>query len=297
MRRIAAGSGSPPASASSSLHDQRRRLTDAAAALAADAAVICRGVVGRPHHRSPRCWSGTARAHRRHRGGLAGTGFRLRARTGDTHCSRRPSVWRGPRRSPSAPAAGQASGLALVEGRPHQLALVPVKAPGCGLGRAGLPIDDRLGAELHMRHRAGPDTARARFGERSPGGTHSTLGDAAAREIAAQPWNGAATRMAPLRWRARTRLRLRWTSWARADRRVGSCWRCCRCRSTLRACRASCSGCLLGIGPFGAESLPALPPRCTRRAASPRPARAAGCRGGLGVGDYATPPWPPPPQR
>ncbi|MBS0433389.1 MAG: hypothetical protein JSR75_00625, partial [Proteobacteria bacterium] len=181
-----------------SLLEQRAQaLTDAAAALAADAALRAAALSDDRATLASLLERHGARIGATEAAWL-GTDFGLRARTGEA--MQQAAI--GPAAAAlavSAGSTGSASGLVLVGGRPHQLALVPVKAPGLlGWVALGLPIDDRLGAELHTLTSLDL-TLLARDSANDPWrGTHSTLGDAAAREIAAQPWNGAATPMASL---------------------------------------------------------------------------------------------------
>ena len=129
------------------------------------------------------------------------TDFRLRATAGvgtDTD-----AIQFGPAAAALAGAAtraGSASGLMLVQGRPHQIVLVPIKAPVIvGWVAMGFPIDDKLGTELqalaglNLTLLARPEAGNAW------NVVQTTLGDAAARQLAAQAWSGAPSAMAEVR--------------------------------------------------------------------------------------------------
>ena len=91
---------------------------------------------------------------------------------------------------PRAAAAGQASGLALLEGRPHQVVLVPVKAPVLvGWVLMGFAVDERLAHD--MRQLSALDfTLLTRESRAAPWrATLSTLAPQHAAPLAAQEWS------------------------------------------------------------------------------------------------------------
>lgn len=276
-----------------SLLEQRAQtLTDAAAALAADAALRAAALSDDRTTLASLLERHGARIGATEAAWL-GTDFGLRARTGEA--MQQAAI--GPAAAAlavSAGSTGSASGLVLVGGRPHQLALVPVKAPGLlGWVALGLPIDDRLGAELHTLT-ALDLTLLARDSANDPWrGTHSTLGDAAAREIAAQPWNGAAMPMASLEVAGEELgLRPRWlATLGAADRESGPAMLALLSLSIDAAAGMprELQWLLLGIGLFGAAVFAAAALHTARRITAPL-RELADAAERLGTGDDAMPP-------
>ncbi len=187
---------------------------------------------------------------------------------------------------------GSASGLVLVAGKPHQLVLVPMKAPDLkGWVAIGFPLDDRLGAE--MRALASLDlTLLARAGAGSPWQTTlSTLDAEAAQRIAAQPWNGLPVEMASLSVTGEELgLRPRWLPMLGADREAGpaalallslSIDEAARTPRELQALLLVVT--LVGVAVFAFGSL-----YTARRVTTPLRAL-AGAAERLGAGDYDTP--------
>ncbi len=129
---------------------------------------------------------------------LLGTDFSLIATAGH-----------GMERSDLAPAAAAlaalpahsngTSGLVLVQGRPHQLVLVPMKAPlQVGWVAMGFPLDDRLGKDMRQLS-ALHLTLLAR--EQADAPWHSmlsTLSPAAAQRMAGQDWPAQPPGMTPV---------------------------------------------------------------------------------------------------
>jgi diguanylate cyclase (GGDEF)-like protein len=128
-----------------------------------------------------------------------GTDFSLRASAG----SGMHAAQFGPAASALASAAsgtGSASGLVLVQGRPHQLVLAPVKAPLLvGWVAMGFPIDDRLGPEmrdlsaLHLTLLTREDASRPWRA------AQSTLTPATAQRLAAEIWGVQPAAITPVR--------------------------------------------------------------------------------------------------
>ncbi len=276
-----------------SLLEQRAQaLTDAAAALAADAALRAAALSDDRATLASLLERHGARIGATEAAWL-GTDFGLRARTGEA--MQQAAI--GPAAAAlavSAGSTGSASGLVLVGGRPHQLALVPVKAPGLlGWVALGLPIDDRLGAELHTLTSLDL-TLLARDSANDPWrGTHSTLGDAAAREIAAQPWNGAATPMASLEVAGEELgLRPRWlATLGAADRESGPAMLALLSLSIDAAAGMprELQWLLLGIGLFGAGVFAVAALHTARRITAPL-RELADAAERLGTGDATAPP-------
>lgn len=88
-----------------------------------------------------------------------------------------------------AAAGGRASGLALLAGRPHQMVLVPMEAPGpAGWVLLGVAVDERLGREMHQLS-ALHLTLLTRSARGAPWQSAlSTLAPPQAQRLAAQPW-------------------------------------------------------------------------------------------------------------
>lgn len=97
----------------------------------------------------------------------------------------------------TASSAGSASGMVLVQGRPHQIVLVPMKAPVLvGWVAMGFPIDEKLGAEV--RALAALNLTLLVRGDAAAGwrSVQSTLSAEAAQRLAEQPWSAAPPPMA-----------------------------------------------------------------------------------------------------
>lgn len=96
--------------------------------------------------------------------------------------------------------AGSASGLMLVQGRPHQIVLVPVKAPlVVGWVVMGFPIDAQLGSDLQALSALNLTLLARDEGSGAWSVVQSTLGEAAARQLAAQTWSSMPSAMAEVR--------------------------------------------------------------------------------------------------
>jgi diguanylate cyclase (GGDEF)-like protein len=79
--------------------------------------------------------------------GMVGTGFALHAAIGKDAAALTALL---PRLSASALAHGSASQIALLDGRPHQVVMVPATAPLTGGGvLMGMPLDERLARDMH----------------------------------------------------------------------------------------------------------------------------------------------------
>jgi diguanylate cyclase (GGDEF)-like protein len=117
-----------------------------------------------------------------------GTDFSLRAAAGRglTHGTLGPAAAALAMR---AAGSGSASGLLLVHGKPHQLVLVPMKAPVLvGWVAMGFPLDERLGTDMRQLS-ALHLTLLTREQADSPWrNVLSTLESAAAGRLAAQEW-------------------------------------------------------------------------------------------------------------
>lgn len=96
--------------------------------------------------------------------------------------------------------AGSASGLMLVQGQPHQIVLVPVKAPlVVGWVVMGFPIDAQLGSDLQALSALNLTLLARDEGSGAWSVVQSTLGEAAARQLAAQTWSSMPSAMAEVR--------------------------------------------------------------------------------------------------
>ena len=121
---------------------------------------------------------------------LVTTGFELRAATGHG----------GPQLSAlvaklatSALAHGQAAQIALLSGRPHQVVMVPIKAPlTIGWVLMGVPLDDRLAKDMQSLSALNV-TLLSRDSAGSPWHAGiSSLAPPQAQALAARPWTAAA---------------------------------------------------------------------------------------------------------
>lgn len=100
----------------------------------------------------------------------------------------------------TATRAGSASGLMLVQGRPHQIVLVPMKAPVLvGWVAMGFPIDAQLGSDLQALSALNLTLLARAEGSGAWSVVQSTLDEAAARQLAAQDWRAQPSQMAEVR--------------------------------------------------------------------------------------------------
>lgn len=100
----------------------------------------------------------------------------------------------------AATSAGSASGLMLVQGRPHQIVLVPMKAPVLvGWVAMGFPIDAQLGADLQALAALNLTLLTRGEGSAAWSVAQTTLDAAAARQLAAQTWSSMPSAMAEVR--------------------------------------------------------------------------------------------------
>ncbi|MBS0447130.1 MAG: EAL domain-containing protein [Proteobacteria bacterium] len=126
---------------------------------------------------------------------LLGTDFALRAASGGDLRQIAPVV---ARLAAQAASTGAASEIALLSGRPHQVVLVPMKAPVVvGWVVMGFPLDTHLGAEMKSLSALNL-TLLMRDGSASPWRRAlTTLPDELADAVGAHPWNIAST-LAPM---------------------------------------------------------------------------------------------------
>jgi diguanylate cyclase (GGDEF)-like protein len=128
-----------------------------------------------------------------------GTDFRLRATAGSDG-QRRELAAAATELGVRAAAGGQASGIALVDGRPHQMVLVPMKAPVlAGWVLMGFAVDERLGRDMQQLSALNL-TLLTR--EAQGGAWHaalSTLPAALAAPLAAQDWSAQGEAVAGMR--------------------------------------------------------------------------------------------------
>lgn len=100
----------------------------------------------------------------------------------------------------TATSAGSASGLMLVQGRPHQIVLVPMKAPVLvGWVAMGFPIDAQLGTDLQALAALNLTLLARGEGNAAWSVVQTTLDAAAARQLAAQTWGSMPSAMAEVR--------------------------------------------------------------------------------------------------
>jgi diguanylate cyclase (GGDEF)-like protein len=100
----------------------------------------------------------------------------------------------------TATGAGSASGLVLVQGRPHQIVLVPMKAPVLvGWVAMGFPVDEKLGTDLQALAALHLTLLARGDGSSAWSVVQTTLGADAARQLASQGWGPVPSAMAEVR--------------------------------------------------------------------------------------------------
>jgi diguanylate cyclase (GGDEF)-like protein len=99
-----------------------------------------------------------------------------------------------------AASSGSASGLVLVQGRPHQLVLVPMKAPLLvGWVAMGFPLDERLGKDMRELSALNLTLLTREHAQAPWRSMLSTLAPEAAQRLAAQDWPAQSQGMASVR--------------------------------------------------------------------------------------------------
>lgn len=128
-----------------------------------------------------------------------GSDFRLRSSTGSAG-ERRELALAATELGVRAAAGSQASGIALLGGRPHQMVLVPMRAPGpAGWVLMGLAVDARLGHDMQQLSSLGL-TLLTRSSRQTPWqASLSTLPQPLAAQLAAQGWSAEGEAVAGVR--------------------------------------------------------------------------------------------------
>jgi diguanylate cyclase (GGDEF)-like protein len=121
---------------------------------------------------------------------LVTTSFELRAATG--HDNRDLAVLVS-RLAASALSSGRASQVALLAGRPHQVVMVPIKAPiTVGWVLMGVPLDGRIAADMRSLSALNVTLLAKAAGSSAWRPSVSGLADEQARALALQPWGALA---------------------------------------------------------------------------------------------------------
>ena len=162
---------------------------------------------------------------------------------------------------------GSAAGIEVLDGKPHQVVLVPMKAPVVvGWVLMGFPLDQGLAEDMHKLSSLGLTLLTRERPGASWTPTLTSLAPDTANLIGRETWRADDPSNATLRSLQLADeefgVQAKWLTPDRRRRRA-RWWRWCRCRSTRpRARRASCcSACC---------SSRSLPSACSRSAASTR---------------------------